>query len=87
MLYAADTEDEVKSFRTYLYTKIVRFLLLQCVVSQDVTREKYRFVPDLGTYKGRYTDEMLCQKWGITEEEWRYIDSKISAIGGDDDGN
>lgn len=87
VLYAADTEDEVKSFRTYLYTKIVRFLLLQCVVSQDVTREKYRFVPDLGTYKGRYTDEMLCQKWGITEEEWRYIDSKISAIGGDDDGN
>lgn len=49
--------------------------------------KKYRFVPDLGTYKGRYTDEMLCQKWGITEEEWRYIDSKISAIGGDDDGN
>ena len=65
VLYAADTEDEVKSFRTYLYTKIVRFLLLQCVVSQDVTREKYRFVPDLGTYKGRYTDEMLCQKWGL----------------------
>lgn len=87
VLYAADTEDEVKSFRTYLYTKIVRFLLLQCVVSQDVTREKYRFVPDLGTYKGRYTDEMLRQKWGITEEEWRYIDSKISAIGGDGDGN
>lgn len=87
VLYASDTEDEVRSFRTYLYTKIVRFLLLQCVVSQDVTREKYRFVPDLGTYKGRYTDEMLCQKWGITEEEWRYIDSKISAIGGDDSGN
>lgn len=87
VLYAADTEDEVKSFRTYLYTKIVRFLLLQCVVSQDVTREKYRFVPDLGTYKGRYTDEMLRQKWGITEEEWRYIDSKISAIGGDGNGN
>lgn len=87
VLYAADTEDEVKSFRTYLYTKIVRFLLLQCVVSQDVTREKYRFVPDLGTYKGRYTDEMLCQKWGITEEEWRYIDLKISAIEGNDDGN
>lgn len=87
VLYAADTEDEIKSFRTYLYTKIVRFLLLQCVVSQDVTREKYRFVPDLGTYKGRYTDEMLCKKWGITEEEWRYIDLKISAIDGDDNGN
>ncbi len=85
VLFAADTEEEVKSFRTYLYTKIVRFLLLQCVVSQDVTRDKFKFVPDLGTYEGCYTDEMLCKKWGITEEEWQYIDSKILPVGENDD--
>lgn len=86
VLYSADTEEEVKSFRTYLYTKIVRFLLLQCVVSQDITREKFRFVPDLGEYKGIYTDKILCQKWGITEEEWKFIDSKISEVGDNNDG-
>lgn len=80
VLYSSDNEDEIKSFRTYLYTKTVRFLLLQCVVSQDVTREKFRFVPDLGKYNGVYTDELLCQKWGITAEEWEYIDSKISEV-------
>lgn len=84
VLFSADTKAEVESFRTYLYTKTVRFLLLQCVVSQDVTREKFRFVPDLGTYKGSYTDELLCKKWGISEDEWKYIDSKICNIGGDD---
>ena len=80
VLFASDKEDEVISFKSYLYTKVVRFLLLQCVVSQDVTREKYRFVPDLGHYSGVYTDKMLCDMWGISEEEWEFIDSKITAI-------
>ena len=58
-----------------------RFLLLQCVVSQDVTREKFLFVPDLGKYQGTYTDEMLCKKWDITDEEWSYIDNRIGNVG------
>jgi len=84
VLFSADTEEEVKSFRTYLYTKVVRFLLLQCVVSQDVTREKFRFVPDLGKYTGEYTDKMLCELWGITKDEWDFIDSKIALVGGEE---
>lgn len=81
VLFSADTEEEVLAFKSYLYTKTVRFLLLQCVVSQDVTREKYRFVPYLGKYSGEYTDKMLCELWGITDDEFAFIDSKISDIG------
>ena len=80
VLYASDMEEEVKSFKTYLYTKIARFLLLQCVVSQDVTREKFRFVPAFQHYQNIYTDEMLRNKWNITETEWMFIDSKIASI-------
>ena len=80
VLHSADTEEEIESFKSYVYTKVVRFLLLQCVVSQDVTREKFRFVPAFEHYTGFYTDEMLCDKWGISAEEWDYIDSKISII-------
>ena len=84
---AFETEEEVVAFKSYLFTKIVRFLLLQTVVSQDVTKKNYGFVPDLGKYEGAYSDKMLCTKWGLTEEEWQYIDSRISEIGGDTDGN
>jgi len=80
---AFNSEEEVLSYKSYLFTKTARFLLLQTVVSQDVTKKNFCFVPDLGKYEGEYTDEMLCQKWGITDEEWRYIDSRISTIGAD----
>ena len=80
MLFAADTEEEVKSFRTYIYTKVARFLLLQCVVSQDVTREKYRFVPALKEYSGVYDDAKLCKIWGLSDEDWALIDSKIATV-------
>jgi len=76
-LVEAHTEEEVKNFKSYLFTKTVRFLLLQAVVSQDVLRNKFCFVPDLGKYDRIYTDKYLCEKWNITDDEWKYIDSRI----------
>ena len=78
---AFSKEKEVLSFKTYLFTKIVRFLLLQTVVSQHVTKDKFHFIPDLVKYEGEYTDRMLIERWGITNEEWNFIDSKIKNIG------
>lgn len=80
---AFDTEEEVLHFKSYLFTKTVRFLLLQAVVSQDVLRNKYCFVPALEKYDTIYTDEMLRKRWHITDNEWEYIDSRICNIGGD----
>lgn len=77
---AFSTKKETESFKSYLFTKIVRFLLLQTVVSQHVTKDKFIFIPDLGKYEGVYTDEMLCKRWGITKEEWNFIDSKIKSV-------
>ena len=77
VLFASDKKEEVEFFKSYLYTKVVRFLLLQCVVSQDVVREKYKFVPSLDKYDRIYSDEYLCELWNIDKDEWDFIDSKI----------
>jgi site-specific DNA-methyltransferase (adenine-specific) len=74
---AFDTKKEVEAFKSYLFTKIIRFLLLQAVISQHVTRESFCFVPDLGKYEGVYTDELLMERWGITKKELTYIESRI----------
>jgi len=77
---AFDTEREVMSFKTYLFTKVVRFLLLQRVISQDVTKRCFGFIPDFEKYEGQYTDKQLCELWGISNGEWNYIDSRIKEI-------
>jgi site-specific DNA-methyltransferase (adenine-specific) len=77
---AFSTKKEVESYKSYIFTKIVRFLLLQTVISQDVTRNNFQFVPDLGKYEGVYTDEILCKRWGITKAEWAFIDSRIKSV-------
>lgn len=84
---AFDSEAEAEAFKSYIFTKVVRFLLLQTVVSQNISKKNYCFIPALDRYEGEYTDNQLCKMWGITEEEWNFIDSKIAAIGGDDNGN
>jgi len=81
VLGAFSSENEVLAYKSYVFTKIVRFLLLQTVVSQDVTKSNFQFIPDLGNYEGEYSDSLLIKRWGITDEEWNFIDSKIKNIG------
>tara|TARA_Y100001958_G_C21243113_1_gene571732 strand:- start:2637 stop:4148 length:1512 start_codon:yes stop_codon:yes gene_type:complete len=73
------TEKEAIYFKSYLFTKTVRFLLLQAVISQDVTRRNFMFVPDLISYDRKYDDKYLVKKWNISEKDWKYIDSRITA--------
>lgn len=83
---AFETEEETISYKSYIFTKVVRFLLLQTVVSQNISKKNYCFIPDLGKYEGVYTDKYLCNIWGISDEEYEYIKSKIGEIGGDNNG-
>lgn len=39
--YSAETEEQVVSFKSYLFSKFSRFLLLQAVTSQDVTKRRF----------------------------------------------
>lgn len=77
-----DSEKEVKYYKSYILTKIVRFLILQAVVSQDVSREKFCFVPSLEHYDQEYTDEILRKKWSISDDQYEYIVSRVGEISG-----
>jgi site-specific DNA-methyltransferase (adenine-specific) len=76
-----DTKYEAENFKSYLFTKTVRFLILQTVISQDVNRKNFAFVPHLKKYDQVYSDKILKKMWNINEEEWTYIDSKIIETG------
>jgi site-specific DNA-methyltransferase (adenine-specific) len=77
---AFDTEIEAINYRSYLFTKICRFLILLTMISQDVNRKNFIFVPQLSDYNNKIDDSILVKMWGITEDEWKYIDSRILSI-------
>ena len=85
---AFDNPSHAENFLTYLRTKFFRFLLLQALTSQDISKEKFVFVPNQ-IYNNPWTDEELYKKYGLTDEEISFIESMIKPIevGGDTSGN
>ena len=56
-----DTGEETENYAYYLATKFVRFLVLQRKTTQDVTPDRFRFVPMLDM-TARWTDEDLYKR-------------------------
>ena len=60
----------------YLYTKFVRFLLLVTMSSINLSKSVFWVVP-LQDFSHPWTDAMLYEKYGLTEEEIAFIESMI----------
>lgn len=71
-----DAPKETENFAFFLATKFVRFLVLQRKVTQDMTADRFLFVPMLDMTR-RWTDADLYQHFGLTEEEAQYIETTI----------
>lgn len=79
VLKASNNQDSILKFKNYVLTKCFRFLLLQTVVSQNITKKNYCFIPDLSDeLLDNISDEYLKKIWNLSEDDWNYIDSKIS---------
>ena len=75
-----NTKNEAENFISFMKTKLFRFMLRMRVVSQDVTRENYKWVPDVEDYSAPWTDAELYKKFNLTRQEVAYIESKIKTI-------
>ncbi len=75
-----DTKKEAEHFITYMKTKFFRFMLGLRVLTQDINKEKFAWVPDVEDYSAPWTDQELYKKFGLTRQEIAYIESKIKAI-------
>lgn len=63
----------------YLKTKFARFLLLQCLSSINISKEKFQYVP-LQDFSKPWTDDELYKKYGLSQEEIDYIESTIKEM-------
>ena len=67
---------EAENYMSYLRTSFVRVLMLPTLSSQDISAEKFQFVP-LQDFSHPWTDEMLYKKYNLTSEEIAFIESMI----------
>jgi site-specific DNA-methyltransferase (adenine-specific) len=70
------TEQEAKNYISYAQTKIFRFLVGLALPTNDVSPSSFTFVISMD-YSQSWHDAKLCEFFGLTPEEFNYIDSKI----------
>ena len=71
-----DSVELINSFKKYLTTKFVRFLILQALSGIDLSKERFQFVPKQD-FKILWTDEKLYKKYNLSNEEIDFIESLI----------
>jgi site-specific DNA-methyltransferase (adenine-specific) len=71
-----DKRKDCENLVAYLKTKFVRFLVSQLSFSQDITKDRFSFVP-IQDFSKEWTDEKLYKKYRLTEEEIAFIESMI----------
>lgn len=57
----------------------MRFLISLRKPAQHVTKDTFAFVPDL-TYDHEWTDDMLYERYGLTEDEITFVESVVKPM-------
>lgn len=79
-------EAEARNLAAYMRTRFVRFLVSLRKITQNITRDSYRFVPMLPMNR-LWTDEDLYKRYEITPDQIAFIESLIAERPGDESGD
>lgn len=71
-----DGITQANNLVSYMKTKFFRFLLQQSLYSQNISKDRFQFIPK-ESWKEEWSDQKLYQKYGLTEEEIAFIESMI----------
>lgn len=76
-----DDKATADLFAAYLRTRFVRFLISLQKYTQHLYSDRFSFVPALPMDR-KWTDALLYEKYGITEDETAFIESMIRPMEG-----
>ncbi len=69
---------------TYLKTKFARFLVSTILFTQNITKDRFSFVP-IQDFNETWTDEKLYKKYDLSQDEIDFIESMIRPMELDND--
>jgi site-specific DNA-methyltransferase (adenine-specific) len=76
ILGAFSQKQKAQNCLQYVKTRFVRFLISLLSFSQDITRERFAYVP-LANMDEPWTDDKLYKKYGLTKDEIGFIESIV----------
>ena len=89
LLDVFDDELEAENMKKYIRTQFVRFLLASILITQNIVRDKFAFVP-IQNYKDSSDidwsasisaiDRQLYAKYGLTDDEVAFIEKMIKPM-------
>lgn len=77
VISAFESEAEARNLAAYMRTRFVRFLVSLRKITQNITRDSYKFVPMLPMNR-LWTDEDLYKRYGVTPDQVAFIESLIA---------
>ncbi len=89
LLDVFQNEQEAKDLKKYIQTRFVRFLLASILITQNIVRDKFQFVPlqdftpasDIDwTQSVANIDRQLYRKYGLSDEEVAFIEKMIKPM-------
>ncbi|GMN14125.1 Eco57I restriction-modification methylase domain-containing protein [Altererythrobacter sp. MTPC7] len=84
LFFYVSTREEAESIQSYYTTRFFRFLVSLRKITQHATHSTYQWVP-MQTWDRAWSDADLFAKYGITNEEVTFIESKIRPMNGGDE--
>jgi hypothetical protein len=79
------SESEARNLAAYMRTRFVRFLVSLRKITQNITRDSYKFVPLLPMNR-LWSDKELYKRYGITSGQIVFIESLIAERPSDESG-
>ena len=71
-----ENKESAYNLSGYVKTKFFRFLLSSVLLTQNIAKDKFQFIP-LQDFSHPWTDEMLYEKYGLEDDEIAFIESMI----------
>ena len=79
LLSTFDNQNECVNMMRFLKTRFVRALVAMVTATQHLSKANFRFVP-LQDFSKPWTDAELYAKYGLTDDEIRFVESKIKPM-------
>lgn len=76
VIKAVPSREHAENLISYIKTRFFRFMMSLVKNTQNISRGSYMFVP-LQDFSKPWTDEELYKKYGLTDEEIKFIESMI----------